>query len=113
MALTVHSEKTKDTPKGRFSWLKPWRNIPDEFVLNHQSLDGYLYLRFIKMLTIICFIGCCCTMPVLFPVNATGGGGQEQLDLLSFSNIGANGKNRYYAHVFVGWIFFSKEYIES
>lgn len=42
------------------------------------------------------------------PVNATAGGGQEQFDLLSFSNIPKSGKNRYYAHVFVGWIFFSK-----
>jgi len=87
--------------------LKPFREIPDEYVLNHQSLDGYLYLRFFKMLTIICFIGCCCTFPVLFPVNATGGGGKSQLDLLSFANINKQGKNRYYAHVFVGWIFFS------
>ena len=45
-------------------------------------------------------------MPVLFPVNATGGGGQKQLDLISFSNV-TNNKNRYYAHTFVAWIFFS------
>lgn len=32
------------------------------------------------------------------------------MDLLSFANINKSGKNRYYAHVFVGWIFFSKEF---
>ncbi|KAE8448898.1 hypothetical protein EG329_008694 [Mollisiaceae sp. DMI_Dod_QoI] len=101
------SERTEDPPEGRFSWLKPWRSLPDEYVLNHQSLDGYLYLRFLKMLTVICFFGAVITWPVLFPVNATAGGGQKQFDLLSFSNIPKSGKNRYYAHVFIGWIFFS------
>jgi hypothetical protein len=106
--LMVCREKTKSLPDGRFSWFAPFKNLPDELVLNHQSLDGYLYLRFLKMLTFICFIGCCITFPVLFPVNATGDGGEKQFDLLSFSNIGSDQKNRYYAHVFVGWIFFSK-----
>src|SRR6202035_1562003 len=35
---------------------------------------------------------------------ATGGGGQTGLDVISFSNIAGN-KNRYFAHVFIGWIF--------
>jgi len=52
----------------------------------------------------ICFFGCCITWPVLFPINATGGGNQTQLNLLSFSNIGPN-KNKYYAHVAVAWVF--------
>lgn len=99
--------RSEDLPQGRFNWLNPFRNMPDEYVLNHQSLDGYLYLRFLKMLMIICFFGCCITFPVLFPVNATAGGGQKQFDLLSFANIPKTQKNRYYAHVFVGWIFFS------
>jgi len=57
--------------------------------------------------------GCVITFPILFPVNgtslktpltiATGGGGQTGLDILSFSNIADN--NRYYAHVFVGWLY--------
>ncbi|KAE9377429.1 DUF221-domain-containing protein [Stipitochalara longipes BDJ] len=100
-------EKSEPLPEGKTNWFGSFKSIPDEYVLNHQSLDGYLYLRFLKMLTIICFVGCCLTFPVLFPVNGTGGGGQQQLDILSFSNINQSGKNRYYAHVFIGWIFFS------
>ncbi|CAL3971199.1 unnamed protein product [Diplocarpon coronariae] len=100
-------EKSQDLPQGKLNWLKPFRGLADEYVLNHQSLDGYLYLRFIKMLTFICFVGSCITFPILFPVNATADGGQSQFDLLSFSNIPKSGKNRYYAHVFVAWIFFS------
>ena len=62
-----------------------------------------MYLRFFKVLIVICAIGCLITMPVLFPVNATGGGGKEQLDMLTFANV--NNPVRYYAHVFVAWIF--------
>jgi hypothetical protein len=99
--------RTEDLPAGRFNWLNRFRSLPDEYVLNHQSLDGYLYLRFLKMLVVICFFGCCITWPVLFPVNATGGAGNKQFDLLSFSNITKSQKNRYYAHTFIAWIFFS------
>ncbi|KAK5456237.1 phosphate metabolism protein 7 [Exophiala xenobiotica] len=35
--------------------------------------------------------------------SQTSGGGQKQLNLLSFSNV--QDKNRYYAHVFVSWVF--------
>lgn len=83
--------------------MKNYKLLPDEFVMEHNSLDGYLFLRFFKMLIIICFAGCCITWPILFPVNATGGGGQSELDILSFSNV-AN-PNRYYAHALVAWIF--------
>ncbi|EHK96748.1 hypothetical protein M7I_7552 [Glarea lozoyensis 74030] len=100
-------EKSHPLPDKKFGWLSTFKSIPDEHVLNHQSLDGYLYLRFLKILAVICFAGSCLTFPVLFPVNATGGGGQTQLDLLSFSNINDQQKNRYYAHVFCGWIFFA------
>lgn len=37
-------------------------------------------------------------------IVATGGGGQTGLDILGFSNI-ANPKARYYAPLFVGWLF--------
>jgi calcium permeable stress-gated cation channel len=58
--------------------------IPDTYVLQHNSLDGYFLLRFLKIAVVICFVGCCITWPVLFPVNATGGAGKVQLDLLTF-----------------------------
>lgn len=60
-------------------------------------------------MTAIAFVGCCFLWPILFPVNATGGGGQQQLDILSYSNIDSTtsqGKNRYYAHAFCAWVFY-------
>ena len=58
--------------------------IPDTYVLQHNSLDGYFLLRLLKVVVVICFVGCCITWPVLFPINATGGGGKRQLDQLTF-----------------------------
>lgn len=73
--------------------------------MQHQSLDAYLFIRFLKICCSICFVCLCITWPILFPVNATGGGGQGQLEILSYSNINIETQgNRLYAHVFVGWI---------
>ena len=91
-------------PNGLFNWIGEAMKIPDTYVLNHQSLDGYLLLRYLKLSATICFVGCCITWPILFPVNATGGAGHKQLDVVSFSNV--VNKNRYYAPLFVSWIFF-------
>jgi hypothetical protein len=82
--------------------------MPDTYVLQHQSLDAYLFLRFLRMTVVIMFVGACITWPVLFPVNITGGAGKTQLDKLSMANINksGNGQYRYYAHCFCGWLFF-------
>jgi hypothetical protein len=67
-------------------------------------MDAYLYMRFLKMLVKMAFVGAIITWPVLFPVNATGGGGESGLDIISFSNV--NNPNRYFAHAIIAWIFF-------
>ena len=106
-----HLGKQRQTPApnpGIFGWIKDFRNIKDEYILDHQSIDGYLFVRFFKMMIILSFVGCLITWPVLFPVNATGRGGQEQLDLLSMSNVNANSPNRYYAHALISFVFLSK-----
>lgn len=55
----------------------------------------------------MCVGGICITWPVLFAINATGGGGQTQLDSISFSNINKNThKNWYFAHALVAWVFY-------
>lgn len=73
-------------------------------MLEHSSLDAYLYLRFLRTTIFICFIGVCITWPILFPVNATGGGDARQLDKLGFGNV--HYKDRLYAHAVVAWLFF-------
>lgn len=75
-------------------------------MLRHSSLDGYLFLRFLKLMSLICVVGCVITWPILIPVNVTGGAGNEELDLLSFSNV--KDGNKYYAHTLVAFIFFGE-----
>lgn len=61
------------------------------------------------MTVVIMFVGACITWPILFPVNATGGGTGGQLNMLSMSHIDkekSGGKYRYFAHCFCGWIYF-------
>ncbi|KAK0712154.1 hypothetical protein B0T21DRAFT_352401 [Apiosordaria backusii] len=101
------NERSPPLPSGLFNWVGSFWRIPDIYALQHQSLDAYLYIRYLRMALVLCVVGCLITWPVLFPINATGGGGQTELDVLSFSNVNPEShKNRYYAHVFVGWAYF-------
>lgn len=99
-------ERSEPLPNGIFKWIVAFFKISDNVVLNRQSLDGFLLLRYLKVSVALCGFGVLITWPILMPVNATGGGGQSQLNSISFGNI-ANSKNRYYAHVLVAWVFFS------
>ena len=87
-----------------FGWVSEFWSIPDTYVMTHQSLDSYLFLRFLKLAVVICLVGCAITWPVLFPVNATGGGGQQQINLLSMSNV--LNPWRFWAHAGCAWLFF-------
>lgn len=91
-------------PKGWFNWIGPFWRLPDETALRHQSLDAYLFIRYLKICTVMAVVSMIITWPILFPVNATGGGGLKQLDILSYGNVDpTKHKNYYYAHLFVGW----------
>ncbi|OAA57032.1 DUF221 domain protein [Niveomyces insectorum RCEF 264] len=103
------SQRTPALPTGFFNWFTSFWRLPDVYALQHQSLDAYLFLRFLRMTVILTFVGCCITWPVLFPVNATGGAGETQLDILSYSNVDSSTfkkRYRYFAHLFISWIYF-------
>ncbi|KAK8173604.1 hypothetical protein IWX90DRAFT_427419 [Phyllosticta citrichinensis] len=102
--VLTDDEKTPRDPGTVFGWIKKFAQFSDWQILNSQSLDAYLYVRFLKVIIAVCFVGTVITGAVLLPINATGGGGQKQLDMLSFSNI--VDPNRYYAHALVAWFFF-------
>ena len=104
-------DRTPRSKPGMFGWVANFRSLPDTFVLNHNSLDNYLFLRFFKLMIVLCAVGVCITWPVLFPVNATGHGGQSQLDKVSFSNNKPG--YRYFAHALVAWVFLGKSSHQS
>ena len=101
-------ERTPSLPGGLFGWIGQFSKVPDSWVLNHQSIDGYLFLRFLKISTIICLVGCCITFPILWPVYATGGAGLQQLAVISLANVAPPNNPRLYAAVFVAWAFYGK-----
>ncbi|KAK9240344.1 hypothetical protein V1525DRAFT_448193 [Lipomyces kononenkoae] len=98
------NERTEPLPSGYFAWLKALLSKPDAYVLRQTGLDGYFFLRYLKFTVFISFVGIIILWPILLPVNATGGAGESGLDLLSFANI--SNQKRYYAAVFLCWIFF-------
>ncbi|KAI5291610.1 hypothetical protein KEM54_002887 [Ascosphaera aggregata] len=96
-------EKTPAPSQGVLGWVVSLAKLPDTYVLRHHSIDAYLLLRYLKIVSAICLVGCIFIWPILFPVNGTGGGGKKQLDLLSFSNV--RNPKRYYAHAVMAWFF--------
>lgn len=105
-------ERTPPLPNTLFGWLKPLNQLPDTYVLQHNSLDAFFLLRYLKVGIVITLVGCLLTWPILWPVYATGGGGLAQLGAITFGNIGSgNNQYRYYApciisFVFLGFVFF-------
>ncbi|KAL2004621.1 hypothetical protein VTN00DRAFT_3357 [Thermoascus crustaceus] len=98
-------ERSPQLPSGFINWFWDFLQISDAHVLHHSSLDGYLFLRYLRVLCATCFMGCVIIWPILFPIHATGGNGNTQLDLLSFSNV--KDPKRYFAHAVMGCVFFT------
>lgn len=95
---------TPELPKGIFNWVVPFFKTPDAAVLHHGTIDGFFYLRYLKVLRNICLAGCIIIWPVLFTVNATGGNDNKELDLLTIGNVAYS--QRFFAHLFIAWTFF-------
>lgn len=91
-----------------FNWISAFRNLGDDFALNHQSLDNYLFVRYLRMLTLISLVGTVITWIVLLPVNSLGGKGKSGLDKFTFSNI--SDPSRYYWHAICAWVFLGKSF---
>ncbi|KAK4225618.1 hypothetical protein QBC38DRAFT_501090 [Podospora fimiseda] len=102
--LRTPENPSPQLPNGWFNWIKPFLAIDDTYILNNCTLDSFLFLRFLRVLSTICLVGGCIAWPILLPVNGTGGGESSQLDRLTIGNIKMASK--YYAHVVVAWCFF-------
>ncbi|CAG8975321.1 hypothetical protein HYALB_00005651 [Hymenoscyphus albidus] len=100
-------DRSPALPSGWFNWIKPFYETPDTVVLNHSSLDGFLFLRFLKVLCVICAVGCILTWPTLLPYHALGGGNNTQLDQLTFGNV--KNPSWFYLHAFLAWLFFGAD----
>ena len=99
-------ERSPNVSNSIFGWIPEFYAIPDTWILNHHTLDGYLFIRFLKVSVACCIVGCCITWPILFPINATGGGGQKQLNIITMGNV-TNNYYKMFAHAGCAIIFFS------
>ncbi|KAK9448567.1 uncharacterized protein V1518DRAFT_394340 [Limtongia smithiae] len=97
-------QRTEPLPVGTWAWAKSLFYRSDAYVLRQAGLDGYFFLRYMRLVIMISAVGIVVLFPILLPVNATGGAGQTGLDILSFTNV--SNQKRYYAHVFLLWIYF-------
>ncbi|KMU78278.1 hypothetical protein CISG_06431 [Coccidioides immitis RMSCC 3703] len=104
--LSATIERSPELPSGFFNWIGVFLRLPDSHVLRHSSLDGYFFVRFLKVMSVVCLVGCVITWPILLPIHIAGGAGNKQLDAMSFSNV--KNPQSYYAHTIVAWIFFGK-----
>ena len=101
------SHRSPKMADSRFGWISDFRRVPDEYVLSHNGIDGYFFLRFFKMLVIIFAVGWPLTWAVLMSVYGTSHGGLVQFDKIDFSNILASvDGNRLYATNFVAWVYY-------
>ncbi|KAI1123262.1 hypothetical protein F5Y10DRAFT_286323 [Nemania abortiva] len=103
LGTVPEKDRTPSSSSAYFEWLHTMRKLPDKFLLYHESLDAYLYLRFLRTIIFICIVGCALTWPILFPVNATGGGSSTELDRITISNVAKT--NHLYAHAIMAWVF--------
>ncbi|KAI0441374.1 hypothetical protein F4803DRAFT_523573 [Xylaria telfairii] len=103
LGIVPEKDQTPSPGQGYLDWLWTLRKLPDKFLLYHESLDSYLYLRFLRTIIFICVVGCVLTWPVLMPVNATGGGTSTELDRITISNVAKT--NHLYAHAVMAWVF--------
>ncbi|CAN6663056.1 uncharacterized protein Rsn1p [Trichomonascus vanleenenianus] len=108
-AMIPDESRPKPLAKGIFRWFTDLVTRPDSVILRDAGLDGYFFLRYMRSIAMIMMVGVVVLYPILLPVNATGGGtpqGQSQtgFDILAFGNV--QNPKRYYAHVFMSWIFY-------
>lgn len=91
-------------PQGAFAWIKYLLFQPEKFTIQYAGIDGYFFLRYLKTFAFLGILGGLILWPILFAVNATGGGGKSGFDIISYSN--NTHKWRTFAHLFCSWYFF-------
>lgn len=101
--LVPEDQRPEPLPSDPFRWIYILLTKPNTFIIQHCGLDGFLFLRYLVVLA-CCFMFGILMYMVLLPVNAAHGAGNNGFDMLSISNV--KHKDRYYAHVFVGWAFY-------
>lgn len=110
----VYEPKTMLVPKSKrilapgsslFSWLVHICATPLNDVKQYSNLDGFFFLRFIRMLVILFSVSTLILLPILIPLNWFSGnhddekGNSFSLDSLTWSHISTHHANRLSVHL--------------
>ncbi|KAH8686380.1 hypothetical protein BGZ61DRAFT_454397 [Ilyonectria robusta] len=95
--------RSPELPAGWTDWIKPFFQIQDTYILERCSLDGFLFLRHLRVLCIICLGGIFFVLPILLPIHGIGGKSLSPPGSLTILNL--DDSNKLYAHVAVSWVF--------
>lgn len=98
-------ERPRPLRTGIYAWFTDLVTRREAEVLQDAGLDGYFFLRYLRLIFIISVIGILFLFPILLPINASSNGGESGFNKLSFTNT-VNQKKRYYAHVILSWFFY-------
>lgn len=105
-------QRVPQPPPGLTAWLGPVFKTPNLQFIQKCGLDAYFFLRYLRTLLKIFVPASLIALPILLPINATGGGGKQQLNVLNVTNISdANKGTWYWAHLilsicFIFWVCF-------
>ncbi|KAI9732790.1 MAG: hypothetical protein M1834_003728 [Cirrosporium novae-zelandiae] len=95
-------ERTAPVDPGLWQWLKPVFKTSTNDFLQKCGLDAYFFLRYLLALLKIFVPLAFVIIPILIPLNYTGGGGLDAsvtgLDKLTVSNISKEKSKRLWAH---------------
>ncbi|QPG73804.1 hypothetical protein FOA43_001118 [Brettanomyces nanus] len=96
--------RAEPQPKGAFSWLPFILKQPTPYTIEKVGVDGFFFLRYLQIFMIIGCLSGLILWPVLFAINATGGGSSNGFNVISYSH--NTYKWRVFADLFCSWIFF-------
>lgn len=97
-------ERTEEVPSGYFTWVSFLLKKPHSYVIQHASVDGYFFLRYLIIFGSLSFIGCLILLPILLPLNLVGGNRYSGFERLSFANV--TSRHRFFVHAILSFLFF-------
>ena len=103
--LVPAKERILAPPAGLWRWILPIFQTPDSEFLSKCGLDAYFFLRYLSLLLKVFICLALVILPILLPINITGGQNREPnttvkgLNVLSWGNISHANYHRYWAHL--------------
>lgn len=103
--LINDEKKPEPLPNGLWQWFFPLIKKSDNFIIRQAGLDGYFFIRYLSIISLLSFFSLLILFPILLPINGTNGSGQTGLNKYTFSNVGDTSK--YYAHCILSLFFYA------